>query len=244
MQLFKYKYDKDNSPLRLEFDYDTNQFVYYYGQMLIPIEELNLRSRNALKKENEKLITNPEIIEYYYDLKRRKERRAEIQQLGISLSAFEALGATGGTMSERLREYFDGLLKEEDILLGIHRVGDRISKEGIADILENGLLLSGHLDGATRNTNTLSNNISFYEDNATAIKELMYANLYKDSPGSILVRVPLYDLEEGIVYKVDQDYNLRLNPFYIIGYIPVENNHIETIMTIEDIKKQESTRGL
>lgn len=236
MGIFNYKFDKDNSPLRLEFDYETNQFVYYYGNTLIPYNYLNLKSKLALKKENQKLVDDPKILEYYLEKQRLNEKKKFLSSLGVTLGSFQALGAKGGTMSEELSQFFLKLLNQEDVLIGIHRVGSNGSKVIIEDVLTNGLLLTGHLGGATSNVNTLSNNISFYEDNNTAIEELMYANLYKDSPGSYLICMPIYDLEEGMVYKVDKDGTLRLNPFYIVGYVPVNDQHIDKIITKENIE--------
>lgn len=236
MGIIKYKFDKDYSPLRLEFDYEINQFVYYYGDTLIPYDYLNLKSKLALKKENQKLIDDPTLLEYYLELRKKNEKKKFLSTLGVTLGSFQALGAKGGTMTKELSEFFSKLLNQEDVLIGIHRVGSNGSKVIIEDVLTNGLLLTGHLGGATRNTNTLSNSISFYEDNSTAIEELMYANIYKDSPGSYLICIPIYDLEEGMVYKVDKEGTLRLNPFYIVGYIPVIDQHIDKIITKDNIE--------
>lgn len=235
MGIFKYKFDKDYSPLRLEFDYETNQFVYYYGNTLVPYDYLNLKTKLALKKENQRLIEDPTLREYYLKLKESKEKKEFLSTLGISFNSFQALNAQGGTISEEAAIFFESLLNQEDVLIGLHRVGTNGSKEIIEDVLTNGLILTGHLDGATRNTNTLSNNISFYEDNNIAIKELMYTNIYKNSKGSYLVCIPLYDLEEGMVYKVDNNGTLRLNPYYIVGYVPVNNQYIDTIITKDNL---------
>ena len=51
MGIFKFKFDKDALPMRLEFNYDTNQFVYYYGDTEIPFDRLSLKTKKALKKE-------------------------------------------------------------------------------------------------------------------------------------------------------------------------------------------------
>ena len=63
------------------------------------------------------------------------------------------------------------------------------------------------------------------------IKELMYADEYKDSKGSILIRIPDYDLDKNI-FVIDDNGRTRLNPKYIVGYVPVyENHHLESIIT-------------
>lgn len=60
----------------------------------------------------------------------------------------------------------------------------------------------------------------------------MYANQYKNSKGGILIRIPDSDLT-GNIFITDKNGQTRLNPKYIVGYIPVdENHHIEEIIQI------------
>ena len=64
----------------------------------------------------------------------------------------------------------------------------------------------------------------------------MHANAYKNSKGSILIRIPDNDLS-GNIFITDKDGLIRLDPKYIIGYVPLEpNNHIETIITPSELK--------
>ena len=138
--------------------------------------------------------------------------------------------------------FLDDLLSQEDVLIGIHRIGSNDSIAIIEDVLTNGLKLTGHRNGAMYGTNTLSNNISFYYDNNIIRDELMYANAYKDSKGSYLIRIPLYDLEEGMCYRVDENGMLRINPLYILGYVPVNDKHIDKLITkatINNLKPKE-----
>lgn len=243
MGIFEYKFDKDYTPLRLMFNYETNQYAYYYAEVEIPYNRLTGRTKRALKKENKKLIENPHLLEELWEKQRRREYEKYLSSFGVDLDSFQALGATGGTMSEEMSIYLDKICNEPDVLIGIHRVGNKSSKENIEDVLNNGLILTGHRDGAQYGTNTLSNNISFYRDNNTIKDELMYANAYKDSPGSYLIRIPLYDLEEGMCYRVDEEGTLRVNPFHILGYVPVKDEHVETIITRDDLE-QNKTNGL
>ena len=60
MGLFEYKFDKEYSHIRLEFNYDTMQYAYYYAEVEIPFDKLNFRTKRILKKENQRLIDNPE----------------------------------------------------------------------------------------------------------------------------------------------------------------------------------------
>lgn len=235
MGLFEYKFDKEYSGIRLEFNYDTLEFAYYYAEVEIPFDRLNFRTKRALKKENQKLINDPALLKSYKKRKEQKEKEAFIESFGIDLHPFQVLNGEGGTMSDEMKQLLDDLLSQEDVLIGIHRVGDKSSPSIIEDVLFNGLKLTGHRDGGVVNTNTLSNNISFYHDNNIIRDELMYANAYKNSAGSYLIRIPLYDLEEGIVYRVDENGGLRLNPFYILGYVPVKDKYIDKLITKADI---------
>ena len=237
MGIFEYKFDKDYTPLRLMFNYDTEQFAYYYAEVEIPYDKLTARTKKALKKENKKLIEDPSIIEEYRNKKRMRDYKDYLSSLGVSFNSFQALGATGGTMSQDMSDYLDKICNEPETLIGIHRAGNRSSQAAIEDVLTNGLILTGHRDGAQYGTNTLSNNISFYLDNNVIKDELMYAEVYKDSQGSYIIRIPLYDLEEGMVYRVDENGTLRVNPFYIIGYVPVKDKHIENIITRDDLEQ-------
>lgn len=231
MGLFEYKFDKEYSHIRLEFNYDTMQYVYYYAEVEIPFDKLNFRTKRTLKKENQKLIDNPELLESFKVKKKQMEKEAFIESFGIDLHPFQTLGGTGGTMSDEMKVFLDDLLSQEDVLIGIHRIGSNDSIAIIEDVLTNGLKLTGHQNGAIYGTNTLSNNISFYYDNNIIRDELMYANAYKDSKGSYLIRIPLYDLEEGMCYRVDENGMLRINPLYILGYVPVNDKHIDKLIT-------------
>ena len=59
----------------------------------------------------------------------------------------------------------------------------------------------------------------------------MYADLYKDSVGSILIKIPDNVLESGEDIFVHDGIANRLNPKYIIGYVPLyKEHHIENII--------------
>ena len=239
MGIFKFKFDKDALPMRLEFNYDTNQFVYYYGDTEIPFDRLSLKTKKALKKENERLINEPGLLDSYLKNKRMRDYRDYLREIGIKADDFQTFG-TGGQINEDIEYYLDNLINEENVLLGVHRIKPTMSEEQIRDVLLNGLKLTGHLDGAIRGTDEISNNVSFYTDNNVIKNQLMYANGYKDSKGSFLIRLPLYDIEEGMIYKVDEEGNLRVNPFYIVGYFPVNDKCVETIITKEDLEQNKN----
>ena len=47
-----------------------------------------------------------------------------------------------------MEDLLNRLVTENDVLLGIHRIGNNDSPEKIEDILKNGLEITGHLGGA------------------------------------------------------------------------------------------------
>lgn len=226
MGIFDKKYDiKD---LRIVYDTLNRTYNCYYGETLIPYSKLNKKSKKQIDIMQEK------------EIQKTKERFDKLKSLGYLCTSFEVLGSINGTMSKELEALLNNLVSEENILLGIHRIGNNNSPEKIQDILTNGLKLTGHLDGAIPNSQELKNNVSYYPNNKTIIKELMYADKYKDSKGSILIRIPDEDLTKNI-FILDSQGITRLNPKYIIGYIPLEeNHHIDTIITQNQIKTNNS----
>lgn len=95
--------------------------------------------------------------------------------------------------------------------------------------------MTGHLGSGVVGNPELRNNVSYYPDNTTIIKELMYADTYKESIGSILIRIPDYDLRENI-FITDINGLIRLNPKYNVGFVPVNNHKIERILKAEDLE--------
>jgi len=230
MGLFSKKYDKVNDSLRFEFDSKTQKYFTMHGDAVVPYERLNNKTKKLLDVKNEELITNPTLLNAELEKVRIRERFKKLYELGYPCHSFEYLGLNNGTMSKEMEIYLNGLLYEEDVLLGIHRVGQHTTNEDIEDILTNGLIMTGHLGGAANHEISLSNNVSYYPTNKTIIKELMYADQYKNSIGSILIKIPDKDLV-GNIYYTDINGATRLNPKYILGYVPLEpNHHIETIV--------------
>ena len=230
MRLFPKKYDLEKDRLRIIFNPNEQKYNLYYGDKIIPIKELNFRTNKILKKKNKSLITNPSILKKELDTLKHKQRFKKLKSMGYTCDNFQYLGKIKGTMSKEMEEFLDALTSEENILLGIHRVKYYIPMEQIEDILTNGLKMTGHQDGAVPTTNNFQNNVSIYTDNKIIIKELMYANEFKNSKGSILIRIPDEDLH-GYIYITDKDGGIRLNPKYIIGYVPLyNNNHLENII--------------
>lgn len=230
MKIFSKKYDLEKDHLRIVFDSNTREYLTYYGKSIIPHESLNRKSKKILNKKNAELINNPTLLSKEIYQAKVISRFKKLESLGYSPSSFEYLGTVNGTMSKELEKLLSKLTKEENVLLGVHRLGSSSSPEVIEDILTSGLKITGHLEGAAQHKKSLGNNVSYYPDNKTIIKELMYASEYKNSKGSILIRIPDTDLT-GNIFITDQNRQTRLNPKYIVGYIPVdENHHIEEII--------------
>lgn len=94
-----------------------------------------------------------------------------------------------------MNQFLDNLLSEDNVLIGIHRVGNNFSKEKMDDIFNNELKITGHFDGSVASAKQLNNNVSYYPNNHKIKKELMYVDQYKSSVGSILIRIPDENLE-------------------------------------------------
>lgn len=240
MGLFKIKLDIEYHRLRLVFDPEEKKYLPYLGPDFVPDNFLNGRSKRWLKKKNKELLNNPILLNEELENHRLRERRkklTETSNLHITFDSFETMGPDNGTMSKEMELFLNNLLNEENVVIGIHRLKPT-SEEFVEDILTNGLIITGNLlmNGANSSKH-IDKNISFYVDNKKIRKELQYANVYLDSVGSILVRIPDNELNESILYT-DNNGNLRLKPEYIVGYVPVyPNHHIENILKASDLKK-------
>lgn len=235
------KLDIKKDHLRFVFNLEEKKYTLYQGLNPIKYEDINKQSKQELNKKNELLIKNPQLLMQELETAKIKQRFKKLKELGYPCDSFEYLGQAKGTMSKQMEELLTKLTAEENVLIGIHRIGDNDSKEKIQDIFLNGLEITGHLNGAAISSKELSNNVSYYPDNKTIIKELMYANHYKNSKGSILIRIPDKDLTQNI-FIINKEGKTRINPKYIIGYVPLEaNNHIETIILSQKESKQTST---
>lgn len=240
MGLFSRKYDIQEDRLRIVFNEEERKYVCYYGPTIITYNELNRKSKKLIGSKNKELSTNPNLLKKELELTKAKSRFRKLQSLGYTCGSFEYLSEVNGTMSQEIEQLLNKLTAEENILLGIHRVKSSTTTEAIEDILTNGLKMTGHRDGAIPTSSVLNNNVSYYNDNKTIIKELMYADLFKNSKGSILIRIPDEDLQKNI-YIIDKNGYPRLNPKYIVGYVPLyENHHLENIITPSQIKTNSS----
>ena len=238
MGLFSKKYDKEKDKLKLAFNSELKKYQFYYKDILIEYKDLNRKTKKFLDEKNKFLETSPYMMDYEMMLISKSksiDRGKLLNSIGYKTETFEYLGINNGTMSEYLDKYLNHLVNLDNVLIGIHRVGCLPDKY-IEDILLNGIVMTGHMGSGAITTPKLEYNVSYYSDNKTIIKELMYADTYKNSRGSILIKIPDADLTKNIF--IINNGEVRLNPKYILGYIPVSNHHIENIITKEDILKQ------
>lgn len=239
MGLFDKKFDiKDDFLMRM-FSPDKG---YYYvksdGREFheIGVDKLNRRSLKELKRANISLQEDRELLEKELHQYKISKRFDKLKSLGFSTIGFEYLGPVNGSISPMLRDELEQLVSEENVLVGIHRTKHDTSVEAISDILNNGLRIDGHMGGMVASEKKLSDTVSYYPDNSTVIKEAMYANVYKNSSGSIIIRIPDEDLADTSKIYISDGNDVKVNPKYILGYIPVTaDHHIDRMYTKSDI---------
>ena len=235
MGFFSKKYNKDKDYLIKKFNAETKE--YYYMKIIngqevkIDYEDLDRSTKKQLLNENRNLLIDKSLLEKEIENYEKKQRFQYLQSIGYNCTSFEYLGKVEGTVSNKMREYLDQLLNEKNVLIGIHRVGQSFDSNILDDTFQNGLKMTGHMGGAVSTSVSLDQNVSYYASNKIIEKELMYADAYKNSKGSILIKIPDSVLESGNDIFISDGYGVRLNPKYIIGYVAVfPNHHIENII--------------
>lgn len=240
MGIFKPKVDIERDNLKFGFDLEEQKYYIYYTDVYIPYENLTRKSKKILNKKNQELINNPELLKQEIEKAKIKERYNKLKSMGYICNSFEIMGETNTTMSEEMKNYLMPLINEENVLLGIHRIGYTFTEEILEDILLNGIKMTGNIGSGSVSTLYLRDNVSYYADNKKIIKEIGYANLYKNSHGSFLIRIPDDELNDSIYY-INEENEIRLKPEYILGYIPTnERHHIDTLITANDIRKNQT----
>ena len=229
MGLFKKKYDLEKDHLRIEFSLDDRKYIIFLGQNRIQYDDLSAKTKKILDNKNNSLKTDSNLLNEEINNSKKKSRFNKLKSLGYTNFGFEYLGPVEGTMSPKMANFLGQLTNEENVLIGINRVGMNINEERIQDTFENGLPITGHYVAKTASAQ-LSQNVGYYVDNKTIIKELMYVDTYKNSKGAFLIRIPDNDLK-GDIFIRDENNSIRLKPEYIIGYVPAyPNHHIEDII--------------
>lgn len=255
MGLFSKKYDYERDGLRYEFDLEQDKYCFYKNGVRLSDKEISLASRRFLKKKN---ALTPDVKEQRRAVARnvraqeedRIKRKAAIEkrrEAGIDLKygSFEVDSIEQPKFSEEVRTYLDDLTSEEkdgEYVLGIHRIGD--SEEHLGSIFSQGIKVQGHMMGAAKGTPELENTVGYYPSNRTIMKEVAYAYVYKQSRGSIVVKIPKEDVISNNIYVTDEDgKNMYLNPKYIVGYFPIEEDRtVTTIVTQDTLKEYEEKR--
>lgn len=244
MAIFGRKFDRERDSLVTEFDPVGKKFVFLLGDEIIPYDRLNRKSRLFLDLMNDELITNPAYLssliaraEIDEVIKKSDERIKFLSSVGYNKYGFRHLVGTAlqGTISQEVLGFLMPLIKDEHILVGIHRVKGITSDDSIEDILLNGLLFFGHQGGMVVSKVKLEDHVSYYESNSFILNELILAYDYKDSSGSILIAIPFEDLGKDLFVRMDD--GIRLNPKYIVGYFPVFDKNIDSFVTPEQIKE-------
>lgn len=247
MGLFGLKFDIKNDSLTKLFHPDKGYYFIklFEGQRIeVGIDKLNRRSLRELKRINLNLSNDKELYDKELQQYKALERSRKLASLGYTCNCFECFGMTDGTISSPLKEELEDLVSQDDVLIGIHRTKDSTTLEDIADVLSNGLIIFGHMGGGVSTPKSLSNTVSYYPDNRTILKEIVCARTYKNSSGSILLRIPDEDLKDpNKVYFHDDDNNLRVRPKYILGYLPVfDDRHVDRMYTKDDILELTGTK--
>lgn len=242
MNLFKRKYDWEKDKLTLKFDLTNKLYYFTLNGRILSFNELNNKTQKYLYRQTAKLndasylSTIIASVEIQEEIVRNKKRYDYLSSKGYNIDSFSCLlGVTPkGTMSDDVINVLMPLVNDDNALVGIHRLKHGTTSDIIEDILLNGLKLVGHLDGSTSQKPSLKDHVSYYQSNKFIINELMFANSYKNSIGSILVNIPFSDLDKDIYIRNNGE--IRLNPKYIVGYLPLyENHHLESIITSADI---------
>ena len=246
MGLFNKKYDYIKDNLELVFNADLKKYELLLNGSSVNYQYLNNKTKKYLVEKNNFLASHSYMVAFEMSKiseKQSKDRRLFLESNGYNCSSFEYLGKNNGTMSPSLEKYLSHLISLNNVLIGINRVGN-LPDEYIIDNLLNGILMTSHSGSGVVSNPRLSDNVSYYPDNTVIIKELMYANAYKNSKGSILIKIPDSDLQNSDILISDNTGKIRLNPKYILGYVPVSSNHhIESIITREDILKERRTQN-
>lgn len=237
------KYGKQDY-LKMKFNPDTRQYEFYYGIELIPYRKLDKEYKQIFKDKNNELKTNPNLVTYEFQKlehdKKVIERYNKLKSMGYSCSSTTVYS---DLPTSPIPNYFsnqlDNMLQEDNVLYGIHRTG-YLNEAYLTDILQNGLIMTGHGLNISQPTIELNQNIAYYPDNMEIKSQLLNAHGYKQSNGSLLIRIPDNDLARGDLYIQRENDVPRLNPKYIVGYVPLvigPNNTltVDRIITLRDL---------
>lgn len=248
MGIFSKKYDYEIDGIKYEFDLAQDRYCFFKDGKIIEDKNMNLRSRRFLKNKNdmseEQKDQNREIAQSVEKMKEEKEKTKKAIEnrkangIDLKYSSFEVMTTLKPKLSKEVEKYLENLTCEEEndkYVVGIHRIGS--SEEHLENILNSGILVQGHMMGAAKGTPELNNTVGFYPLNSTIIKEVGFAYTYKDSKGSVVVKIPKEDIVQNKLYVVDKDGNTYLNSKYTVGYFPIEaDKSVDKIVTKDNLK--------
>ncbi len=236
MGIFTKKFDYEKDFLRLQFVLEYQRYVFYYGKEEVPYYLLNKKTKKKIDFENDQLLNHPQLLQKKVYAAKLGKRYEFLSSKGLDCEGFESFSKDDGNMSHEMKLYLDYLTAKENVVLGIHRI-KKSSENDVIDMVISGLIMTGHSSSIiVENPIKLTDNVSVYADNKKIMKELTHADAYKSAIGSLLIEIPDADLDKNI-YIVDDKGDIRLNPKYILGFVPIEDNHyIRRIITAEDFK--------
>lgn len=138
---------------------------------------------------------------------------------------------SGISMSKKIGEELENILKDEDYIIGIHCSGDAQLIDPNS-IMKEGLYLTGDLSSGVRNgVVDLANNINFLEKRNTFQDIIMLSKYIESSAGykthgnpgnAIIVKIPKADFDNLSKLTYNNGINDVLKSEYILGYVPTE----------------------
>ena len=212
----KKEYDLEKDNLNIEFNLGKMEYVVYKDGNIIPYEELNEKTKqyyNNLKNE--------------YNQKIRNRYLEMTNELGLSLDSFDVGYVDEIKMTSEMENILMPIINEPNVVLAIHRTFAK-EKDGIEDIVNNGIIMTGDLVSPELRKDALKRNFSFYPDNQKILKEIIVARKYQNGiSGSLLIRIPDEDFRNNAdLYVTDSRGKQRINPKYVVGYFPSNENGI------------------
>lgn len=204
---------------------------------------MNFFKRNSSDNNTE---GRQNILDVREQLSVERSRHEKLKSLGFPCTSFEVLYSPrdSGVISDDMMDYLQKLTDEEGVLIGIHRTG-KASLEDIKSILTYGLIIGTLNENTASSPIKLSNNVSYYPDNKTIIKEIINADEHKGSLGSILIRIPDEDLSGNLFFVDVENGNFILDPKYVVGFIPVgPGGHVSEIITPNPVASEPVFKGL
>lgn len=254
MGIFSKKYDYEIDGIRYEFDLKEDRYCFFKDDKIIENDKMNLRSKRFLKNKNRMTEQQKEENrKIAMIVKKNKEESEKIKKaiedrknngIDLNYSSFEVMTTKEPKLSKDVKMYLDDITcqKENDkYVVGIHRIGS--TEEHLESILNSGILIQGHMMGAAKGKPELNNTVSVYPLNETIVKEVGFAYTYKDSKGSVVVKIPKEDIVSKNIYITDDNKNTYLDPKYIIGYFPIEEDKtVDKIVTKDNLKEYMNKR--